>query len=974
MKSPCKGTPRCGCRLASSRCPCCPEGHAVNKHFGLVYQLLLGLTTVIYFPLVMATTPLVDTLNREVEGGGFGHAMAAHGDELVIANDFAVNDVLRKGFVYRRVNGQWQWQQDLDLPGAGGTDLAGHQRIYLDDNMLVIATHWSDAGGSVYVFEKVNELWQLKQRIDAPDGPEQSQGFGGSIAVDGDTMVVGAPLAKVQDYYGPRNGKVHVFNRVADVWIHDAELVSTQGDTFHAYFGQEVAIGAGHIVVGERKRNRVQVFVGAGADWELEAVLYPADGEAMAGSFGRSLAFDGQRLIIGAPTAVTDDSNSGGAAYVFLREGQVWGQLQRLVSPQPPRRGFGNQIRLRGNTLLVGESDVNSPTERSGRAHVFTTGGMFFSPVETFSQTMGGGYAFSATATAITDYGFLTADTRPEGGKVYVYEPAMPELSISPSSLDFGTVPVNGSKLATATLSNTGNAVLQISSVSPALNPFSRQGGSCPNLLPIVIDVGASCTITWQYAPTQEGPQQTTIIFQTNDDQGEHSIVLEGQGIGPQLAISPAPVSFGTVILGFSSAPVAVTLSNAGGLPLTISSLPAPAAPFHLNSSTCPSTPFDLPPGDDCVVSYVYTPLVAGQATQAIEITSNSDSSPDQVVLFGYADGPDVQPSPNPMNFGSVKVGEFQDVQLQLFSSGVDTVTVSDLSAVTPPFAIVATTCETMPFMLLADTSCTITYRYTPTAAGPVSQAIVLSSNGPVPLQSIVLSGDGVQAALLASPAALNFGDRRLGETGSGTFSLSNVGSAAMTINAWQLPEAPFNLTGGSCGAPPFELDPSESCTINFQFAPAELGDYQDLLVLQSDTEGSPHSLTLGGTAADPELLFDPPVADFGAVLPGNSHDLSVMVYGSHDIKIILETIGSVSSPFELVGTTCVEEFSVAGNIDTCNLTLRFSPAAVGSFIDEMMLGSDAGNAPTALSLVGQGAGDPLFSDRFSVAVKSFKR
>ena len=921
-----------------------------------------------------AATPLVDVLNREVPGGGFGHAMAAHGDELVIANDFAVNDVVRKGFVYRRVNGQWQWQQDLDLPGAGGTDLSGHQRIYLDDNMLIIANHWSDAGGSVYVFEKVNALWQLKQRIDAPEGPEDSPGFGNSIAVDGDTMVVGAPLAKVQDYYGPRNGKVHVFNRVADVWVHVAEVVSTQGDTFHAYFGQEVAIGVGRLVVGERKRNRVQVFVGAGADWELETVLYPADGEDMAGSFGRSLAFDGQRLVIGAPGATTEDHNSGGAVYVFLREGQVWGQLQRLVSPQSPRRGFGNQIRLRGNTLLVGESDVSSPTQRSGRAHVFTTGGLFFSPVETFSQTMAGGYAFSATATAITDYGFLTADTRPEGGKVYVYEPAMPELSITPSSLDFGPVPVNGSKLATATLSNLGNTALQINSVSPALNPYSRQGGSCPNLLPIVLQVGASCTITWQYAPTQEGPQQTTIIFQTNDDQGEHSIVLEGQGIGPQLAISPAPVSFGTVLLGFSSDPIGVTLSNQGGLTLTITDLPAPTAPFHLDSTTCPTVPFDLAPGGDCIVSYLFTPQEAGQVSQSVEIVSNSASSPDQVVFFGYADGPDVQPSPNPMNFGTVKVGEFQDIVLELFSSGVDTVTVNDLSTVAPPFEIVATTCETMPFMLLADTSCTITYRYAPTTVGPANQAIVLSSNGPVPFQAIVLSGEGIQAALLASPAVLNYGDRRLGETGNGTYSLSNVGSAAMTINAWQLPEAPFDWTGGSCGAPPIELDPSEACTINFQFAPAELGDYQDLLVLQSDTEGSPHSLTLVGTAADPELLFDPPVADFGAVLPGNSHDLNVMVYGSHDIKIILESIGSVASPFELVGTTCVEEFSVAGNIDTCNLTLRFSPEAVGSFVDEMMLGSDAGNAPTGLSLVGQGAGDALFSDRFSVVVKSLRR
>lgn len=79
-----------------------------------------------------AATPLVDVLNGEVEDGGFGHAMAVHGDELVIANDFINNGTVLKGRVYRRINGQWQWQQDLDLPGAFSTDLAGHQRIVMD--------------------------------------------------------------------------------------------------------------------------------------------------------------------------------------------------------------------------------------------------------------------------------------------------------------------------------------------------------------------------------------------------------------------------------------------------------------------------------------------------------------------------------------------------------------------------------------------------------------------------------------------------------------------------------------------------------------------------------------------------------------------------------------------------------------------------------------------------------------------------
>ena len=112
-------------------------------------------------------------------------------------------------------------------------------------------------------------------------------------------------------------------------------------------------------------------------------------------------------------------------------------------------------------------------------------------------------------------------------------------------------------------------------------------------------------------------------------------------------------------------------------------------------------------------------------------------------------------------------------------------------------------------------------------------------------------------------------------------------------------------------------------------------------------------------------LLFDPPVADFGAVLAGQSRDLAVTVFGSHELKIVLSAIGSLSDPFELIETNCVEEEAVTGNLETCSLSLRFSPDAMDDFSGLLVVESDAANTPAGLNLIGSGAGDQLFSDRF---------
>ncbi|AKS42882.1 choice-of-anchor D domain-containing protein [Wenzhouxiangella marina] len=909
-----------------------------------------------------AQTPLVDVLSEPVFGDGFGHNLVARGDELIIAN-MTIGEV--GAFVYRRVDGQWQWAQDLILPGASASSPQTHRRVGLDGDRLVIGASSAGSDGRVFAFLRDGDSWELDQIIDAPIQGHYT-GFGSAIALDGGTLAVGAPFQTApQSGTGFQAGQVHLYRLEQGSWTLSHSLVSSTSNKFKARFGNELGLADGRLLIGEAARARVHVYQAAGEDWLLETVLMPGDGEDAGAGFGTSFSIDGSRIAIGAPGAIVDGESGEGAVYVFIFDGLNWGQLQRLTAPDQPREAFGQQVDMHGNTLLVGEIG-QTVSVSAGRAHRFESGGMFFSLAETLSQPAAPILYPAGVATAITEYGFLTADSIRSGGSVLVHEPAKPELELAPSPLSFGAVAIDASQLAEVTLQNTGNATLEISAVSPALGAFTRQAGSCPNLLPIVLDPGQSCTLVYRFAPTIPDPEATQIEFYSNAEPGLTPLAMSGEGIGAQLSIQPSPLDLGTSLIGFSSPALPVSISNQGGLPVTISQLPEPGAPFEQISTTCPATPFDLMPGESCSASYRFTPLAAGPVTGAVDIVSSSDSSPDQVVLFGYADGPEIQLLPASLDFGAVEVGDSAEIDLEIFSSGVDMVTVDMLETPSPPFEQIGSSCPEAPFVLPADTSCTVSYRYTPTSDTESSQTIQLSSNASDPVQPIVLQGSGLQAALLISPALLDFGDLLPGQTAQGSIQLSNPGTAALLMETWQPPSAPFAWTGGSCQLPPSSLEPGQACTLDFEFAPPAIGTHEDAFLIGTDLQAEAFAITLQGEAAEPELRFEPAQIDFGAIPVGQSSpDVEVLVFGSHAIDIELAAISAATAPFERTGGSCTGLPLNLSSDSSCTVILRFSPEALGAFSDTLIFGSDAGNSPTGLNLTGSGAGDALFEDRF---------
>jgi RHS repeat-associated protein len=212
-----------------------------------------------------------------------------------------------------------------------------------------------DATHAVYPII-VDPLAKRKDLLAASDGV-QNDHFGYAVAVDDDIAVVGAYNATTAAGVGA--GAVYIFGWNGISWEEETKLIgsdSAAGDNF----GYSVAIDVNTVVIGAPNANigsatdagAAYIFTRNGATWTQQAKLAAA-AAAVSDAFGRSVAIDGDTVAIGAPFVAGADINQG-AVYVFTRSGVTWSQQQKLSWGFAGDNEFGCSVGVRGNRLVIG--------------------------------------------------------------------------------------------------------------------------------------------------------------------------------------------------------------------------------------------------------------------------------------------------------------------------------------------------------------------------------------------------------------------------------------------------------------------------------------------------------------------------------------------------------------------------------------------------------------------------------------------
>lgn len=335
--------------------------------------------------VVASTPPPTETklvANDAEFGDELGNEIAIQGNVAVVGaqGDSSLGFGTGAAYVFEKTNSGWQQQQKLTASDGASSQLFGSS-VAIDGDRIVVGA-WGDqnAGGfsgAAYVFVRSGTTWVEEQKL---IGSESSlgDGFGKSVAIEGDTIVVGAfgnsdvPQSEV--------GSVYVFRRTIFGWLQQQELTASDAAP-SMRFGLSVDISNNTIVAGGDGNTELGFFSGAvyvftfdGSHWIEQQKLHAQDAAAGA-SFGYHVAISGDTIVAGAPQDSVGTLMMG-AAYIFSRKTNGWSQDRKLVAKDTNAfDGFGLRVAIDADTIVVGSPNDSERAFRGGSAYVYKRNG-----------------------------------------------------------------------------------------------------------------------------------------------------------------------------------------------------------------------------------------------------------------------------------------------------------------------------------------------------------------------------------------------------------------------------------------------------------------------------------------------------------------------------------------------------------------------------------------------------------------------
>lgn len=237
----------------------------------------------------------------------------------------------------------------------------------------------------------------------------------------------------------------------------------------------------------------------------------------------------------------------------------------------------------------------------------------------------------------------------------------------------------------------------------------------------------------------------------------------------PLLVVDAQALSFGFVAIGQQSPEQTVTFTNVGDADLTIGQVSWPEVPFSVPTTDCFSN--TLAPGASCMATVAFAPTAAGSFTD--DLIFNTDGGAVTIPIDGTSGasvpaGPSLSVSPTALDFGPITVGQSSaTLAVLLTNQGAAPVTDLAVGAISNAAFTLSTDCSAT---LAPAATCTVTFGFSPTAAGSVGDSVTIS--GATTQADITLLGSGIAASVpqTATPAvvpvAAESGQPQLAATG----------------------------------------------------------------------------------------------------------------------------------------------------------------------------------------------------------------
>ncbi|MGH1364182.1 MAG: choice-of-anchor D domain-containing protein [Calditrichia bacterium] len=307
----------------------------------------------------------------------------------------------------------------------------------------------------------------------------------------------------------------------------------------------------------------------------------------------------------------------------------------------------------------------------------------------------------------------------------------IPDIIISPDSLNFAGIAVGDSVDKILTLSNVGSGTLTISSTSiaePDSSHFRIAAGNAPH----VLQPGFSTTMTLRFSPTSIGEKSVQLLIE-NDDPDEVLLEVPLVGVGlpsPQIEVSPDTLNFGELAVGGSAAKQ-VIVYNVGTTDLTVQQITivgTDSLAFQLQPLALPQIIY---PQDSILIDIQFFPQSVGIKEVALQVTSNDQEiGLQEVLLHGLAlPVPQIVVMPDTLDYGELPIGDLQSDSIRILNLGMTDLKIQNIEIVGADAGLFILPSDSLPYLVSPQDSIHLSISFLPTNVGEKTARLRIASD-----------------------------------------------------------------------------------------------------------------------------------------------------------------------------------------------------------------------------------------------------
>jgi hypothetical protein len=289
-------------------------------------------------------------------GDQFGSTVSIDHNVIVIGAHGDDDNGSKSGsvYIYKKVDNSWDESKLIAIDGSNN-DYFGYS-VSIDNNTIIVGSPFDDDNGlntgSAYLYDLIGDEWILNSKLVANNSMVGDH-FGFSVAIDKGLIVIGAYGS---DIYGHQSGLCYLYQRNGSLWTESQIFASnlTDGDNF----GFAVDVDNNNIAIGSRfgddngyNSGTSYIYVWDGITWD-ENKLLASDGERNE-YYGSSISIDGNKIISG---SYNDDvfGLESGSAYIYNFIDKIWNETKLVPNDGAAEDQFGKSVAINGDTIVVG--------------------------------------------------------------------------------------------------------------------------------------------------------------------------------------------------------------------------------------------------------------------------------------------------------------------------------------------------------------------------------------------------------------------------------------------------------------------------------------------------------------------------------------------------------------------------------------------------------------------------------------------